>query len=60
VAVPNTAAETRQPKASVPKASSPAAMAHFPSGGWTQAPVSFLSFRQYFSSALVISQRWFE
>ncbi len=35
VAVPVTAADTRHPNDSVPNASSPAAIIHLPSGGWT-------------------------
>ena len=60
VAVPKAADDTRQPNASVPKASSPRAMAHFPRGGWTHAPVSFLSLLQNRSSLLVVSQRALE
>ena len=60
VAVPVTAAAARHPIDSVPNASSPSAIIHFPSGGWTHAPVSHWFSRQYRSSALLMSHRWSE
>ncbi len=60
VAVPVAAAPARHPIDSVPNPTSPAAIIHLPSGGWTQAPVSHSFSRQNRSSALLMSQRWSE
>jgi hypothetical protein len=60
ISVPAVADETRQPNDSVPNSSSPTAIIHLPTGGWTHAPVSSLSSRQNRSSELLMSHRSFE